>query len=252
MNFRSMLARRAAALAFSASFAASFASFAQAPDAGPNPTEERAVTGFRAIELRGPLQVVLRQGTRERFGLTGDAAVLRSIETRVVDRAGVPTLEIGVARGGWAWRGFPWGRTPVTATIDLITLGALRVAGDGDVTGGALKTPALAIVVSGSGGVRLRGLDAESVTATVSGSGDVALAGRAGQLHISIAGSGDVDTLRLEADSVDVSVAGSGDARVTARQTLAVSVAGSGDVTYAGEASLTTRIAGSGSVRKLR
>lgn len=211
--------------------------------------EVRVASGFRAIDVRGSMRVVLRQGPREGVELVGDAAALRSIETRVIDRAGVPTLQLGTARGG-SWFGWPWGAPPVTATVEFVALESLQVTGDGHVTAASVKTPTLAVAVSGSGDLRLAGIEAQSVSAQLSGSGDISLAGRSAQLRVSIAGSGDVDTRQLEADAVEVSVAGSGDARVTARQTLAVSVAGSGDVSYAGEARLTSQISGSGSVRK--
>ena len=208
-------------------------------------TETRAISGFQAISLRGPMQLVLRQGAREAVELRADDNLLALIETRVVDRSGVPTLEIGT-RGGSRFDS----RNDMTVTIDVLTLNALSVAGSGDVVGEGLKTAALKVQVTGSGDIRLRQLSSDEIRVEISGSGDVGLAGRVARLQVSIAGSGDVDTSGLEAEDVSVSIAGSGDAKVNARKTLGVAIAGSGDVAYTGDASLKSSISGSGSVAK--
>jgi Putative auto-transporter adhesin, head GIN domain len=207
--------------------------------------ESRVVTGFQAIALRASMKLVLRQGTREGVELRADDNLLPLIETTVVDRGGVPTLELTFKKGTNLST-----RSPVVATIDLVTLKSLSIAGAGDIVGDALKTPGLAVTITGSGNVRLKQLIADEVSAKVSGSGDIEFTGRTTKLGISISGSGDVKTRALEADDVSVSVAGSGDADVTARKTLTVSIAGVGNVKYAGDATVKSSIAGHGSVVK--
>ncbi|CAM5791003.1 head GIN domain-containing protein [Rhizobacter fulvus] len=208
-------------------------------------TESRVVSGFQAIALRSSMKLVLRQGSREGIELRADNNLLPLIETRVVDHRGVPTLEIGVKKGTSVST-----NTPMTATIDLVTLRSLSIHGSGDVVGDALKTPGLAVSISGSGNVRLKQLAADEVSARISGSGDIAFAGRTGKLSVAISGSGDVDTRDLQADDVTVSVAGSGDADVNARKTLNVSIAGVGDVKYSGDAVVKSSISGHGQVTK--
>ncbi len=207
--------------------------------------ESRVVTGFQAIALRTSMKLVLRQGTREGVELRADDNILALIETTIVERGGVPTLEITTKKGA----SFST-NNPIVATIDLITLRALSISGSGDVVGDALKTPGLAVAISGSGNVKLKQLNADEVSAKVSGSGDIEFGGRAAKLGISISGSGDVKTRALEADDVTVSVAGSGDADVTARKTLTVSIAGVGNVKYTGDATVKSSIAGRGNVSK--
>ena len=208
-------------------------------------TDTRAVSGFQAISLKTSAKLVLRQGSREGVELRADDNILPLIETRVVDGAGGPTLEIRSRDGA----SYSTKTTPVV-TVDLIKLSGLSVSGSGDVTGDGLKSPALKIAISGAGDIRLNKLAVDDLGIKVSGSGDIRLNGSAGKLGIAIAGSGDVDTAGLEADDVSVSIAGSGDASVNARKTLAVTIAGSGDVIYRGDAVPKTSIAGSGTVRK--
>jgi len=209
-------------------------------------TETRNVAGFQGISTAGSIRLVLRQGAREGVELRADDNLLPLIETSVVDRSGVPTLEIGT-KSGASYSS----RNPVVATIDLITLRALTVAGSGDVVSEALKSPTLRLVAAGSSSIKLRQLAVDELSAKVAGSGDLELTGRAGVFALVVAGSGDANTRALEADEVSVAVAGSGDASVNARKTLSISVAGSGSVAYTGGANVKTAIAGSGSVKKL-
>ena len=234
-----------AARADDRTFHFSFGGFGGVTGSGKLQNEARNVGSFQAIALRASMKLVLRQGTREGVELRADDNILPLIETQVVDRGGVPTLELGVKKGA----SFST-RNPVVATIDLINLRALSIAGSGEVVGDALKTPQLAIAISGSGDVKLKQLAADEISAKVSGSGDLEFAGRTGKLGLSISGSGDVNARALEADDVSVSVAGSGDANVTARKTLTISIAGNGNVTYAGDATVKSSIAGHGKVQK--
>ncbi len=225
--------RRIAALLVAASASALISTPAQADDNGSRmsffgsgtrvtgsgklTSESRAVSGFQAIALRTSMKLMLRQGTREGIELRADDNILPLIETTVVDRSGVPTLEITAKKG----TSFSTSN-PVVATIDLVTLRALSISGSGDVVGDALKTPGLSVAISG----------------------------RATKLGVSISGSGDVKARGLEADDVTVGIAGSGDADVTARKTLTVSIAGVGNVKYTGDATVKSSIAGRGNVSK--
>ncbi|CAN5859868.1 head GIN domain-containing protein [soil metagenome] len=219
--------------------------FSRTTGSGHLATETRPIGPFQAVLLRNPVKVVLRQGSRVAVAVSADDNLLPLIETRVIDHAGVPTLEI-TTRPDASFRT----RNDLVLTVDAVTLHAISVSGSGELICDALEANELSLHLSGTGDIDLHKLSAESLFIRVSGSGDVRVAGRATKAGISIAGSGDVDTSKLDADEVRVSIAGSGDAKVVAHQTLAVTIAGSGDVAYAGEAAVKTSIVGSGSVRK--
>jgi len=208
-------------------------------------TDARAVSGFQAISLKTAAKLVLRQGSREGVELRADDNILPLIETRIVDGANGPTLEIRSRDGA----SYSTKTTPVV-TVDLIKLSGLSVSGSGDISGDGLKSPALKVAVSGSGDIRLNKLAVDDLGIKVTGSGDIRFNGRAAKLAVAIAGSGDVDTAGLEADDVSISISGSGGANVNARKALTVSIAGSGDVVYSGDAVPKTSIAGSGTVKK--
>ncbi|MEO8056732.1 MAG: head GIN domain-containing protein [Burkholderiales bacterium] len=208
-------------------------------------TEARNVGSFSAVEVHESMDVVLRQGTHEAVELRADDNLLALVETRVISRSGVATLEIRM-RDQTSFSS----RNPITLTIDVVALSSLSVRGSGNVTGEGLKSPALKIAVAGSGNVKLKKLSLDDTSLKISGSGNAELAGKTGRLGLSISGSGDINTRELEADEVTVRIAGSGDASVNAGKTLNVSIAGSGDVEYSGAATVKSSVTGSGSVKK--
>jgi Putative auto-transporter adhesin, head GIN domain len=210
-------------------------------------TERRSVGAFSAITLRGAMTLVLRPGQREAVEVRADDNLLALVETRVVDRAGIPTLEVDTKSGASYTT-----RNEMTVTVDAVTLQALSIIGSGDAFSDGLKTPRLKLAVAGSGSVKLRQLSAGELMVNVSGSGDVEAAGQAARLDVSIRGSGDVRARSLEADDVNVRIAGSGSASVNARKALTVSITGSGDVDYAGDAVVKSSVSGSGGVTKKR
>jgi hypothetical protein len=208
--------------------------------------EVRPVGAFQGIHVKGPIDVQVRQSTRDTLELQADDKVLPLVESTVVDRGGIPTLELSIRKGA----SLPL-RTKIVATVEVATLKALAISGAGDVVADGIRTAELRASIAGAGDMRLNQLDAGALSVSVAGSGDVVASGRAGSVRIAISGSGDVSTRELAADEVKVSIAGSGDAKVHARKTLAVSIAGSGDVGHVGEATPTVSVVGSGSVKKL-
>lgn len=197
----------------------------------------RPVSGFHGIEVRGPVDLVLKQGAVENVTLHTDDNIAPLLETRVVD--GI--LRIGVVPGA-AFRT----RHRIGATVDLKRIDSLKVLGSGGVTCAQLEAGLLEMTLRGSGDVRFDDLQAATLAVLIQGSGDMQLAGAVGRQGFVIEGSGDVDASELNGRDVAVRIAGSGDAKVWATEALSVDIAGSGDVVYRGQPALTKSIHGSG------
>ena len=213
---------------------------------GKAATENRAVSSFQTISLRGSIDVVVHQGNSESVTVRADDNILPLVQTVVEGTGDTRTLRIQFKSGESVRT-----NTQVVVTVHVVKLEAIASSGSGDITIEALKTPTLTMSISGSSDAALKQLDTERLSISIAGSGDVKASGRAARLEVSIAGSGDVRTRELLAGDVSVSIAGSGDASVTAQRTISVAIAGSGDVEYGGGAVLAKRsIAGSGSVRQ--
>lgn len=204
--------------------------------------EARALTGFHALRLSGPIDVVVHQSARDGVKVQADGNLLALVDTVVRD--GV--LEIALRRGASLHT-----RHPIVVTVDCKTLDAVFASGSGDIRIDRVQTHAFNLAVSGSNDVEVDALETEILGVSMSGSGDFRAAGHALTQGYSLAGSGDVHAADLVGEQVAVKIAGSGDAQVHATQTLAVSIAGSGDVRYRGHPRVSRAIAGSGEVTAL-
>ncbi|MGC4079243.1 MAG: head GIN domain-containing protein [Rubrivivax sp.] len=220
-------------------------SFAAAPAQAATMTDFGPLSDFSAIQVSGPVDLVVRPGARESVRLDGDDDLLSRLEVKVEERRGQRTLVIRVREEGFSF----FNRGKAKASVEVVNLRRVGSSGSGNIEVGDLKTPVLALGLAGSGNARLNRLDAAKLAVSIAGSGNVVGDGRASELSVEIAGSGNARLASLPADSVSVSIAGSGNADVTADSALSVSIAGSGDVRYGGKAVPRTSIAGSGRVR---
>ena len=201
----------------------------------------RPISGAHALEVRGPIDIVLKQSDSDKVIVHTDDNVAALIETRVDN--GV--LRVGIQQGA-SFRV----QHPVGVTVELAHLDAVRMLGSGDLRCAQLDSELLEITVHGSGDVRFDGLRVTTLAVLVQGSGDVALSGSAPQQGYVIEGSGDIDADELAGRNVAVRIAGSGDAKLWASETLSVDIAGSGDVAYRGNAVLQKTVHGSGDVTR--
>jgi len=211
--------------------------------AGPMAGQARPVQAFEAVRVRGPVEVVLRQGREARVWVQAHDQDAARVETRVSRQDGRETLHID-------FKPHPLrlARSAPRVHVDWTRLSAVSLQGSADVVVEGAAVPTLAVRVQGSGAVRLKGLDTPALSLALAGSGDILAEGRSRSLAVSLAGSGEVKAAGLEADIVEVSIAGSGEVEVHARQTLSAQVAGSGDLRHRGPARVQSRVAGSGSV----
>jgi len=197
----------------------------------------RPISGVSGIELRGPIELVIKQGTVESLTLHTDDNIAPLIETNVDNGL----LHIGV-RPGASFRT----RHAIGTTVELVRLGALQILGPGDVNCDELDTDRIEISMGGAGEVRVESLHAAAVAVRLQGSGTVHLAGSAARQDYVVEGAGDIDAEELAGRAVVVRIAGSGKAKIWATQSLSVDIAGSGDVHYRGQPALTTSVHGTG------
>ena len=202
--------------------------------------ETRPVTrAVRAVELSGPIDLVLRYGVQPKLVVRGEQRLLANVETRQDGRV----LHIGTR--GILLRH----RQPLEVELTLPALERIGVDGSGDTRINGFSGELVEVELNGSGNVDFNGryrqartilrgsgqltLDAgnsDSIEADLAGSGTITLAGAARSFQAQSNGSGTLDAQRLRAETVDVRQTGSGNASVTAHRNVAAAVSGSGDV----------------------
>lgn len=204
--------------------------------------DERSVSTFRRVVIKGATDVVLVQGSAQQVVVEAEDNLLPLVRTAVEDG----NLVIDTRKCIENTR-------PVVVHVTAPELAGLTISGSGDVTGpGRIDAKEFDLRISGSGDVRLW-LVASDIRTQISGSGDVVLRGSARNFDATISGSGDINAADLATVRAGVRISGSGDCRLDVAEQLDVSISGSGDVGYKGPVrDVRASVSGSGDVRRLR
>ena len=201
-------------------------------------TEERDVSEFNRVHLKGSGKVILAQAEQQSLQIKTDDNIMPMIETTVSGK------KLTISHGKHRLR-----PTAFEVFITVENLEGVSISGSGDITSkGRFIADNFYSTISGSGDIDLE-VEAGSLKSAISGSGSINLSGKAGDYNASISGSGKINSFDLEAKDVSVSISGSGDCRVSASETLDATISGSGDVYYKGRPQINTRISGSGSLK---
>ena len=193
-------------------------------------TEDRHLSGFNAVDVGGPFDVKITQGTTESVKVEAPADVMQHITTEVVNG----TLKIYNKHHVDLNFGDLFHHKKILVYVTIKDVNSISVSGSGDVTfRDGIHTEKMNLRVSGSGDVD-GVLEVKSLETRISGSGDVKLSGNAETTAVRVSGSGDYSAHGLITSNTDVHVSGSGDASVYASNKVDASVSGSGDVHYSG------------------
>ncbi|HTQ44210.1 MAG TPA: head GIN domain-containing protein [Polyangiaceae bacterium] len=213
--------------------------------------------GFSRIDMRGSVDVLVREGPVAQVAITGGPDDRAHVQTHVVG----DTLVIESAEGdGHGDDGdddddddSTCSHSDAKVTVDVPALRSAILRGSGDlVIQAAGSHPEVDLVVLGQGDVRYTG-SADLVRCKIDGSGDVELRGAGKRLEASLHGSGDLNARDFPVEGGAYEIEGSGDiATVVHGGEMAVHIGGSGDLRYRGDARITSlAVTGDGAVRQL-
>lgn len=185
---------------------------------GVEASDERQVSPFTGIDLKGSPDIMVTIGEPLSVEVTADDNLLEVIETRVAD----DTLFIG-SKESYSSR--------IGVKIKIVVPSLEKV------------------VITGSGDISVTGLNGGLFEARVSGSGDIDAGGAVDSVEAVVTGSGTVDLDGLEAHRGVARVTGSGDIYLNVDESLDATVTGSGDIRYRGGAEdVDTSVTGSGDI----
>ncbi len=224
--------------------------------------EEREISAFERIVIRGEGEVDFTQGDDLRLTIQAEDNIVAELVTKVergslvlATRQGVildPTLpiEFHVEGPELTQISVDGSGNFVGDSLDTQTI-TIDIGGSGSVHFDHLESPTGNIDVSGSGEVTVDDWMGDELTVDIGGSGNVGLAGEAESQLVNIGGSGNYFGAKLKTDDTAVEVDGSGNVEVFAEDTLTVRIDGSGNVRFRGSPALTSFVSGSGSVSSL-
>lgn len=191
--------------------------------------EKRNVSGFKAIEVSGGIDLFLSQGE--------EAVAVSAASTEHRDRIKT-TVENGVLKIWYEWKSnnvrIEWGNRKLKAYVSAKTLEKLRASGGSDVNvDGTFKTTKMEMSISGgsdfSGKMELAELDVRA-----SGGSDVTISGTATRLSIDASGGSDFSGYGLTTDICNVDASGGSDVTITVNKELSAKASGGSDVHYKG------------------
>jgi len=201
-------------------------------------TQEREVSEFSKVHLKGSGKVFLTPGEKQSLEIKTDDNIMPLIETDVSGN------KLTISHGNHHLR-----PTSFEVYITLENLEGVRISGSGDIIGkGRFVTDTLVTEISGSGDMDLE-VETGLLETKISGSGSIHLSGKAEDYTVSISGSGKINAFDVDAKHVSVKISGSGDCRVSTSESLDAKISGSGDVYYRGRPQINAKISGSGSLK---
>ncbi|MEO7310780.1 MAG: head GIN domain-containing protein [Chitinophagaceae bacterium] len=206
--------------------------------------ETRNLGGFTGVEVAGPFEIMLVQGSSFGVEIEGDENLLQYID--VIKHNG--NVEIS-EKDGYDLHS----KRGIKIRVLLMEVNEVSVSGSGSVTSEApVSSPdKMQLDIAGSGDLNLD-VKAPNVSVGIGGSGKATVSGSCRKLHVAIGGSGDCFAEDLLSEECEASIGGSGTARVYASVSLKGSVGGSGDIFYKGKPkNVSKSIGGSGSIEPI-
>ncbi|HVW97095.1 MAG TPA: head GIN domain-containing protein [Mucilaginibacter sp.] len=191
---------------------------------------DRHLSGFNAVNVAGPFDVFITQGSTESVKVEAPADVIDRVLTEVNN--GVLKVYSKHDRFNWGnW----WGNhKKIAVYVVAKDLNAVNISGSGDVSfKNGLTTNSLKLRISGSGDMTGK-INVKSLESSISGSGDMSLNGHADNSTVSLVGSGDYTARGLTTSSTAIRLTGSGDAYVNASDRIDAALHGSGDIHCSG------------------
>ncbi len=171
---------------------------------GTSKTEQRNVTGFRAIEASGAVN--LEVDAQKDFSVTveADDNLLQYIKTEVSG----DTLKI-----------YSEGKISPTTKFNV-----------------KISMPALeGLDVSGASDAKIVNVKADSLELKASGASDVIINGEAKELKANASGASEINAENLRAENADVDASGASSATVSATNELNVEASGASKISYTGD-----------------
>ena len=208
-------------------------------------TEERSVSGFDAISLRGVGELLIQQTGVEGLSIEAEDNVMPLIVSRVEGG----TLIIGFDRDNWT-ASINLSQ-PVRFALTVRDLRSIDLPGATNVTMDGLETSRLTVTLGGVGRIRLNEVSAQELVATLSGAGDLELSGQVASAEVNLNGLGAYRAGDLRTSDTRIDVNGAAGSTIWVTDRLDVTIAGAGSVSYYGNPTVSRRITGLGRVNPL-
>lgn len=215
------------------------------PGSGKIETVTRDVSGFDAIRLEYPAEILIQQGESESVKFEADDNLLPQLSAKVENG----TLIVRSAESDWKKRVDP--SRAVKITIIVKELRSLDCAAAGEVRVEKLQAEDLTLDLGGAGNITVVDLDAKILNAHLDGVGSVTVSGTAQDAVVRLNGLGSFLGDEFESAKATTTINGAGSVHMRVKNQLTANINGAGSVEYYGDPKVTRNINGAGSVTRL-
>lgn len=205
--------------------------------------EQRTVSSFSRVEVRGNIDVYLVQGEVKPVEIEGDENLIPYVE---LEQTGSKL----VIKSKDGYNLDPSGDMKLYVTApefeQIEVSGACNIFSQSKIN----NDKNLQLSVSGAGDVKME-VDAPRVEMKLSGAGKVNLKGETKSFNLDLSGASTAHCYELLAENTEVDISGAGTAEVYASVKLDAEVSGAGSIKYKGNAKdVKQHVSGAGSVSK--
>jgi hypothetical protein len=228
-------------------------------------TENRTLSNFTSIELKGSSNVEVRKSSDSDFKVeVYEYANLQSyIVTEVVNNELVirnqdgtcvknSRAKITVYMPDPLYKTYLSGSGNIDINAEFLDLNEVNLSGSGNINANYPTNPSSFLAyLSGSGNIEIASCNSQNLDTQLRGSGNITVkAGATNNLISNLTGSGNIRLFSLAATAANCTLTGSGNIEVNASSTLSATLSGSGDIVYMGSPTLTQTRTGSGNIRR--
>lgn len=216
---------------FSCSKSAEFSSIAK---------KEFSVEPFSKMEIGGPFNVYIRQGSSEQVYVEADEKVINKVRVNTANG----TLRVET-------ESFSFNVKKLNIYITLVNVDYIKLFDAGNVESkGSLKVDQLKIDYSRTGNMSLK-IECNDFKMISKGTGNIDLSGTAVKSDIFQSGIGNFSANNLKTDYLKIAVSGVGNTEVHASKEIFINVSGVGNFSYSGDADVKEyKVSGTGNVSK--
>ncbi len=216
---------------------------------------DHSLSAFTRIQVEGPFEVSIQQGTADAVSYLAPAAVA----DRLIVEVDGNTLRIRNKHDNWStdekswWSSKSWWHThpKIKLFVTVRSLDAIKASGACNLSfAGSLTSTSLKLVTRGSASIR-GDIQVQKLYASIAGSGLIRLSGHCEMAETHISGSGVLAAKELVTAKTNVYISGSGHADINASSQIDARLHGSASVAYTGDAKVDSKKSGDAEIGHL-
>lgn len=205
--------------------------------------QDRQVKNFNGIIAGGPIEVIVKLGTKESLRFEGDKDAIATLISEV--KGDKLVIRPQTSWVSWARK---YENKKIVAYVTAKQLSSLTMSGDGSITvTGNISAAEFTATLSGSGFIKAN-VEADKITGIVSGSGNANISGEADVASITLSGTGNFGSKALSVDQLSARISGKGSIHLSTNGKIKALISGSGHVYYSGNPEIEKTVLGSGDV----